>query len=91
MAKLHIRRKSNGEMVIAKLEGVAPDRREVKISIPAYNAIFTFTMGDNFAVLTNRQDINPRKKSIKHVSRTVYQKMAQWAWAILTDPREVKI
>lgn len=100
LAERWIRCKSNGDLVRAILEprGINRVTGEVIINIPEYNARFIFTRGVNkrgkdFAVIKEpdgRQPIND-KEAILHVRQTVYQKMAEWAWAILIAPREIKI
>lgn len=91
MAEKVVTRRSNGEKVRLKLLAVNRQLGRVTISIPDYNSVFTFQSGPGFAVLTEdgRRVIDQVEKATDHVSQTVYQEMAKWAWAILTAKREV--
>ncbi len=78
--------RSSGEKVHLELGEVDRLRGRVTISIPGYNACFTFCRSGSGTTLLNRAVIT-EGEAIVHVSRPVFAAMKQWAISVLNARR----
>jgi len=82
--------RTNDEKVKLLCCDVDRDSLRVVIEISEYNARFVFCdIGGRISLaLDGRQIIDPSKKAVPNVSRSVYLAMVRWVGSILHDRRE---